>query len=238
MREVPLGWDELFDPARAESDSLPTFLATSHALAAGSQLIVDVGCGRGEWSAEHGTSFQDFRGAGRTVVGIDVDPVGIQNPMIDEFRLIEDDRWPLDTSSVDLAVSDFTLEHVRSPTAFVGELTRVLRPGGAFVARTVSRYSLLSSVARLVPNPRHPDVLSKLQPRRQARDVFPTAYLMNSERALRRLLDADFDWAVTHRTGVEQYLLRTPRLARAAAVVETRLPRSTRTTLVVTARKR
>ena len=68
--------------------------------------------------------------------------------MIDEFRLIgPDGRWPLDDASVDLAVSDFVLEHVTEPEAFVAELARVLRPGGMYIARTISRRSALAAAA-------------------------------------------------------------------------------------------
>ena len=32
------------------------------------------------------------------------------------------------------------------------ELARVLRPGGVFIARTISRHSVLAAAARVVPN--------------------------------------------------------------------------------------
>ena len=48
-----------------------------------------------------GRTWQDLRGEGRVVVGIDPEAVGRDNPTIDEFRLIEDDgRWPLGNGSV------------------------------------------------------------------------------------------------------------------------------------------
>ena len=128
-----------------------------------------------------GGPWQDLRGDQRTVVGIDIDPIGAENPIIDEFRLIaEDGLWPLDDATVDLAVSDFVLEHVTDPQAFVRELARVPRPGGVFIARTINRHSMLAAAARMVPNHSHARVLERLQPGREERDVFRTAYQMNT----------------------------------------------------------
>jgi SAM-dependent methyltransferase len=237
----PLGWAEIFEDRILSQDSAHVFLVTAQALAAQSHLIAEVGCGRGAAVVldQPGGVWQDLRGEGRRVVGIDVEEVGVNNPVIDEFRLIgEDGRWPLDDGSVDLAVSDFVLEHVTDPPAFVRELTRVLRPGGVFLARTVSRHSLLSVVARLVPNHSHARVLTSLQPDRQEQDVFRTAYRMNTRRALAELFDADFTWAAASRTGLDQYMRPWPKLGRVAVAVERRLPRSTQTALVVCARKR
>jgi SAM-dependent methyltransferase len=234
------GWPEVFDPAKSGWDSIVSFLGVAHALAGDASVVVDVGCGRGSMSdGGPAVVFHDVRGPGRTVIGIDIDPVGAENPLIDEFRLIDDSgRWPLEDSSVDLAVSDFTIEHVDDPTAFVAELHRTLRPGGAFVARTISRYSPLSMAARAVPNDRHSRWLQVLQPERLEKDVFPTRYLMNSERALHRLLDDGFTWTVRHRVGLEQYFLRWPRLARTIMAMEPRLPKAMQMTLVIYAQKR
>jgi SAM-dependent methyltransferase len=239
----PLGWSEFFDDRILSTDSLHVFFATAQALAAQSKVVAEVGCGRGamlEDASRRGVrSWADFRGEGRTVIGIDVDPVGRENPAIDEFRLIADDgRWPLDDGSVDLAVSDFVLEHVTDPPAFMAELTRTLRPGGVFVARTVSRHSLLSLTARLVPNRKHSQVLTTFQPGRQEQDVFHTAYRMNTRKAIGELFGADYEWATASRTGLDRYLMPWPRLGRIAAAVEGRFPRGLQSALVICARKR
>ena len=164
---------------------------------------------------------------------------GNTNPLIDEFRPIGDDlRWPVADGEADLVVSDWVLEHVEDPLAFVDELHRVLRPGGAFVARTVSRHSLLAAGARLVPNRLHSRVLRRFQPGREEIDVFPTAYRMNSRRDLGAVLDDRFDWTATSRSGLEQYLKRWPSLRTAAKVVEPRLPGPVQMALVVYARRR
>ncbi len=237
----PLGWEELFEDRILSLDSAHVFLVTAQALAARAKTIAEVGCGRGalvDLDKSDG-AWQDLRGPGRKVVGIDVEEIGTENPVIDEFRLIgQDGRWPLEDASIDLAVSDFVLEHVTDPPSFVAELTRTLRPGGVFLARTVSRYSLLSVGARLVPNHRHARALNVLQPGRQEQDVFRTAYRMNTRRDLAQLFDQDFEWAAASRTGLDRYLLPWPRLARATVAVERRLPRAAQTALVVCARRR
>lgn len=235
-----LGWDEVFDARKSGWDSVVSFLGVAQALASRASTIVDVGCGRGSMAdgIPHEV-FHDLRGRGRRVIGIDVDLVGRDNPLIDEFREISaDGRWPLSDSSVDLAISDFVLEHVDDPASFVAELARTLRPGGAFVARTISRHSPLAFAARRVPNKNHPRWLAVLQPGRLEKDVFPTRYRMNSERDLRRLFDTDFEWTVQHRVGHEQYFLRWPPLARSIMAVEPRLPSAMQMSLVLYARRR
>lgn len=230
----------MFDAQKSGWDSIVPFLGVAQMLAGEAAVVVDVGCGRGSMADDRDDRvFHDLRGPDRRVIGIDLDPVAATNPLIDEFRLIDSSlRWPLEDASVDLAVSDFTLEHVDDPPAFVAELARTLRPGGVFVGRTVSRYSPLSAAARMVPNDKHARWLSVLQPLRHEKDVFPTRYRMNSERELRALFDRDFEVNVLHRVGMEQYLLRWPRLARTVMAVEPRLPKALQMTLVVYARRK
>jgi len=234
----PVGWAPFFSPD-AGSDSAALFCSVIHALLPQAAVVVDVGCGRGgAVEVFDGTDPLDFRGPGRRVIGIDVDQVGVDNPVLDEFRPIDGDRWPLDDASVDLVVSDWTLEHVADPQAFVRELTRVLRPGGAFVARTVNRSSVTALGARAVPNRHHAKVVARLQPGRQDRDVFPTVYKMNTRKALAELFDRDFEWSATSHAGLHHYFGPWPRMARMVRAVEPRLPRANRLTLMVCARKR
>jgi len=239
--ETSLGLGEMFDDRILGLDSAHVFMVSAQAVAARSEVVAEVGCGRGVLvdEGQPGGPWQDLRGEGRTVIGIDIEDTGTENPVIDEFRLIgPDGRWPLDDASVDLAVSDFVLEHVTKPEQFVGELARVLRPGGMFLARTISRSSVLATVARVVPNRHHARAVERLQPGREAQDVFDTAYKMNSRRDLARLLDADFDWALARRTGLEQYCKPWPRLRRTVAQAERHLPTSMWMALVVFARRR
>ncbi len=245
MTDSELGWDEIFDPACSGYDSTLQFFGIAQLLATRSGVVVDVGCGRAG-QVEPRTlysltkrQFQDLRGEGRKVIGIDIDPVGETNPILDEFRLIDHTgRWPLENNEVDLVFSNFTLEHVADPTHFVAELGRVLRPGGAFIARTISRYSVLATGARMVTNKHHIRVLRVLQPGRHQRDVFPTVYRMNTHRDLHGLFDPGFQWSVAHRGGLKDYFGRWPRLAKVIDAVEPRLPASMGTTLVLYARKR
>jgi SAM-dependent methyltransferase len=236
-----IGSTRLFRNRRAHDDCSITYLTLAQTLAAQASTVVEVGCGRGAAMDDPagGPALQDLRGAGRTVIGIDIEPVAAENPMIDEFRQVPaDGSWPLETGAVDLVASDWTLEHVTDPGLFVSELTRVLRPGGAFVARTVSRWSALAIAARLVPNKSHARVIDKLQPDRSECDVFPTVYRMNTRRALRSLLDPGFDWMTIAKPGLENYFDPWPRLGRFVAFVERRLPRSAQMVLIVTARRR
>lgn len=237
-QKPPLGWAPIFAPD-ADSDSTVAFCSIIHALLPGAETVVDVGCGRGGAVATtDGSDPLDFRGPGRRVIGIDVDEVGVDNPVLDEFRPITGSRWPLEDGSVDLVVSDWTLEHVEDPESFVRELTRVLRPGGAFVARSVNRNSVTALGARMVPNRHHAKVVARMQPGREAQDVFPTVYRMNTRKALARLLDRDYEWSAMSFGGLHHYFGPWPLVSRAIRAAEPRFPRANRLTLLLTARKR
>lgn len=237
----PLGSHRFFTDHRGTVDSAVVLFALAQSVATDASTIVDVGCGRGVFVDPEGRGrrLHDLRAPGREVIGIDVDPVGADNPVLDEFRLITGASWPLADSSVDVVVCDWVLEHVQDPPAFVEQLRRVLRPGGVFCARTLNRRSLIALAARVVPNARHARVLAKVQPGRVEQDVFPTAYRMNTRKALAPLLDPWFDWTTSAHPGLEHYAVRRPWLAGAVAALEPRLlPRSAHLALVVTARLR
>ena len=156
--------------------------------------VVDFGAGRGLLADETNhfrRHLQELRAPGRTVIGVDVDPVVHQNPRMDEGRLIVDGRIPIDDESVDLIVSDFTWEHVDDPERAARELERILRPGGWICSRTPNRWGYIALGARLVPNRRHVAALRRLQPGKKEEDTFPTRYRLNTRGAIERHFPAD-----------------------------------------------
>ena len=175
-------------------DGTVAFFSRVQALAETEMVVLDVGCGRGNAAERFATCPWEkcrlLKGRCQHVIGIDVSLAGHENPLIDEFRPIQGDRWPVDTSSVDLLVSDAVLEHVEQPNVYFSECRRVLKPGGFLCLRTPNRWSYVSLAASLVPNRWHAKVVSWVQPGREALDVFPTYYRANTHRAVRRLLVA------------------------------------------------
>ena len=172
-------------------DGTLVFYARVNALLTPETTVVDIGCGRGQ-AAEDPIPFrrdlQILRGKCARAIGIDPDPVGEQNPCVDEFRRMEGGLWPVGDGEVDLCLCDSVLEHVPDPDVFFGECHRVLRPGGYLCIRTPNRMSYFGLASRLLPNRLHARVLSRLQRGRESQDVFPTLYRCNTTRAIRRML--------------------------------------------------
>lgn len=218
------------------------FLARAQALAMGSKTVLDIGCGRGQYmddQCEYRRTLRDFRATGRHVIGIDVDPAGHSNPLINEFRQIgKDFRWPVDDASIDFAMCDYVLEHVPDPDAFFGELRRVLRPGGVFITRTPSRWSYIAVAARLIPNSMHAKVVGKVQEGRKEMDVFPTVYRANTRGALRKQLRRQgFEECVYSVEGDPNYMHFSHVLYRVMDMIHAVLPPFCRSTIIAMARK-
>ncbi len=156
--------------------------------------VLDVGCGRGAAAdmleKRPAERCRIIRGRCKKVIGIDVSEAGEQNNLIDEFRRIESDRWPVESASIDLLIADAVLEHLENPDAFFAECSRVVKPGGFVCFRTPNKWAYFAIASALIPNRLHSKVLSIIQPGRQERDVFPTFYRANTPRALQRLIRA------------------------------------------------
>jgi len=172
-------------------DGTVSFYFRVHALTNSDSVVLDVGCGRGEYQDDPVTPRRElriFKSKVRRVIGIDVDDAGESNPYLDQFRKIVGDRWPIEDASVDVCVCDFVLEHILDADAFFREVSRILRNGGYFCARTPNARGYVAWISRLVPNHLHAEVIAKVQDRRTEEDVFPTVYRCNSIGQLRRQL--------------------------------------------------
>jgi SAM-dependent methyltransferase len=163
----------------------------------GNGVVLNFGCGRGahaELTDGIVRSMQTFRGRGRRVIGVDVDAAGTHNRDLDEFRLMDDTRIPMDDASVDLCVSDWTVEHLPTAQHFFSECARVVRPDGYLCFRTPNRYHYSSLGASLIPARHHHSVRRILGHFHEADDVFPTYYRCNTRgRCERELRGSGFE---------------------------------------------
>ena len=173
-----------------DADGTLAFFHRVNALLLPSHVVLDVGCGRGEYAEDPVPFRRDLRilkGKVRQVVGLDVDETARSNPFLDEFRRLQGAAWPVETASADMILCDHVLEHVADPDAFFGEIRRALKPGGLLCFRTPNRWGYVALLARLVPNRLHARTLAFAQSARKSEDVFPTLYRCNSLPRLRRL---------------------------------------------------
>lgn len=173
-------------------DGTVAFYAQVRSMIKPTDTLLDIGCGRGRYEDDENVfrrNLRIFKGQVERVVGIDVGPAGKENPYLDEFQLIEGDRWPVDDESVDVAICDYVLEHIEDADLFFSELNRVLKPGGHFFARTANSWGYVALIARLIPNRMHAKVVAGAQDERKEEDVFPTFYRANSNGKLQKLFD-------------------------------------------------
>lgn len=172
------------------NDGYVQFYSRVNSLIDHDSIVVDLGAGRGAWqnfayNTYHHT-LRLLRERVNSVIGVDVDESVLENGSLTEARIIKNGKLPLDDSSVDLIFADWVLEHVEHPSEFAREVTRCLKPGGYFCAKTPYRYSYISLVAGAVPNRFHKSVISFVQPNRDVLDVFPTYYRLNNLRSVER----------------------------------------------------
>jgi SAM-dependent methyltransferase len=98
-------------------------------LPAGIASILDYGCGRGEWSDSLREGFPAAR-----ITGIDISPTAIRMARDgrpgQDFQSFDGVRAPFEDGAFDLLYSYHVLEHVLDINAVVGDMSRLVRPGG------------------------------------------------------------------------------------------------------------
>ena len=102
-------------------------LTQRHPIVARARSVLDVGCGSGELLAA-------LRAPGRRLCGVEMSPEavaslaerGIEGRSVD----LEVDRLPFDDGEFEVVLCYDVLEHVFAPGRLLGEIRRVLAPGG------------------------------------------------------------------------------------------------------------
>ena len=107
--------------------------------------VLDLGCRDGALSRVYAE--------GNSLVGLDAD----REALAEAEKLGIETRWadldeplPFEDASFDVAVAGELLEHLRDPQRVVGEVRRVLRPGGTFVASVPNAYRLKNRIRFLL----------------------------------------------------------------------------------------
>jgi SAM-dependent methyltransferase len=99
--------------------------------------VLDLGCRSGALTRH----YLD----GNRVVGVDVDRAALakaQEVGIEPVVADVEEPLPLESESFDAVVAGELLEHLRFPQALVGEVRRVLRPGGVFVGSVPNAFRI------------------------------------------------------------------------------------------------
>ena len=147
--------------------------------------VVDAGCGRGRVAP-----FPWSRYPGVRLVGVDPDAAARDNPQLAEFHRLRAGRdWPLGSGTADLVTARYVLEHVAEPADFLGNVRRVLRPGGRFLFLTPNRRHPAMVVSRLLPVAIKRRILGRTSCISHEQ-VFATRYRMNTPRRIRELAGA------------------------------------------------
>lgn len=162
-------------------------------------VVLDLGAGRAAWfergSRSMSRQVRHLAKDVRELIAVDVDEAVLANRSSTRNLVMHDGRIPIPDASVDLVVADYVMEHISDPDGFKREVERVLKPGGMFCARTPHAGHYVSLAARLVGNARHKAVVTAAQPGRESQDVFPTAYRLNTLRAIRDTFPGWTSWS-------------------------------------------
>jgi len=177
-------------------DGTVQFYQRVQALLRTGDVILDFGAGRGAAYYQDRSSYRktlrDLRGGGRQIIGVDVDPVVTTNPWLNEAVVLDSrGTLPFKNVSFDLIVSDSTFEHILDATLAASELDRVLKPGGWICARTPNRHGYVAMANRVIPSKIGKHLVCSAQSSREAQDVFPAYYRMNTLHVLKSLFDTE-----------------------------------------------
>jgi SAM-dependent methyltransferase len=141
---------------------------------------LDLGCGHQMFASWMTKEEQDIGCRASLLVGIDTDLEGLKKNGVISDRIFGDiEHLPLARQSFDLVTANMVVEHLPAPETILGEVHRILKPGGLFVFHTPNRRALQAWLASLFPQKIKTFLIRVLEERREE-DVFKTFYRMNT----------------------------------------------------------
>jgi ubiquinone/menaquinone biosynthesis C-methylase UbiE len=146
--------------------------------------VLEIGAGSGTANQNH----FDLCGRVARYVGVDPDPIVLNNPYLDEAHQCNADYLPFPDESFEVVFHYYVAEHFEEPTACNREIARVLKPGGLLLFQTPSRYWYPMLAAQVTPQWFHEFYVRHFGSGRTENEVFPTYYRFNDEHAIREQL--------------------------------------------------
>lgn len=96
-------------------------------------LLLDIGCGRGDFA-------RGFLECGLRVEGVDISVFSIKENTNSGVTIkkanVFESRWPFPDNYADVIFSKSVIEHIHNPEIFMNETYRVLKPGGRIITMT------------------------------------------------------------------------------------------------------
>lgn len=190
--------------------------------------VLDLGCGRGGLveQLEHPLKF---------ITGVDPDHLSLREHRLPLPRAQAiSNHLPFAARSFDIIFASWLLEHLVRPEDDVAEISRVLRPGGAFIFITPNARHPLAMLNRLLGRlgALQARLVQRLYARAEA-DTFPTTYRANDHATLSHLAtNAGLHLESLSAIPDPTYLAFTPALFRAAQWLDNRLAESRQLHLV------
>ncbi len=136
-----------------------------------------------------GSKTTNFLGQHFTRVdGIDVDVSIVGNPSLSLAIIYDGSSLPMHDDIYDCVVADYVLEHLSTPDDTFREIARVLKPGGRFFFRTPNLWHYVALASKISPHSVHEALVRKLHGiNSENAKVYPTHYLTNTRRGIKRL---------------------------------------------------
>jgi SAM-dependent methyltransferase len=149
---------------------------------------LDVGCGYQilpDWAMSQTEQERLVRSV-IFLAGVDVDERIKDHPLLTYRVKALGGALPFKAETFDLVTANMVVEHIKDPQSFLSDIFRVLRPNGRFLFHTPNHLFWLIFLSHLVPGRLKKSMIKTLE-QRNADDVFPTHYTMNTAGRIERL---------------------------------------------------
>lgn len=143
---------------------------------------LDLGCGRQvlpDWIPNQ----TSLVAAASMTVGLDYEESLEGNQQLSHLVAGDIECLPFAAESFDTVSANMVVEHLEKPAEALREIYHILRPGGCFVYHTSNYKFYITFVASLLGQ-RVKNSIIRIGEGRNAEDVFPTRYRMNSLQAI------------------------------------------------------